>query len=112
MADLRIQQSVPASAAPIAGDGRSGGGHREQSPSREHAARRGVEELAVALAGDGRAVMEAQYEQDADGNPLIRIVDVVKGETVGLVTPEELRSLTEHTGLPGLPPGLLLRTSK
>lgn len=95
--------------APVAADGRSGSGHRDQSPPRERSPRQGAEELAIALAGDGHASMEAHYEQDAEGNPLIRIVDVARGETVGLLTPEELRILTEHTGLP---PGLLLRTSK
>lgn len=95
--------------APVSADGRSGSGHREQSPPHERDSREGAAELAIALAGDGHASMEARYEQDAEGNPLIRIVDMARGETVGLLTPEELRVLTEQTGLP---PGLLLRTSK
>jgi hypothetical protein len=109
MADIRIQQPVPVQATPVSGDSRGGGGHRDQSPPRERPDRHGAEELAVALAGDGRAAMEAHYEQDPAGNPLIRIVDTARGETVAVVTPEELRALTEHIGLP---PGLLLRTSK
>ena len=78
---------------------------REPPP---HRSRTGAEELSVALAGDGRAAMEARYEEDADGSPLIRIIDVERGETVAVLTPEELRELTEQTGLP---PGLLIRTS-
>jgi hypothetical protein len=109
MADLRIQRPVPVQATPVSADGRGGGAHRDQSPPRERSDRHGADELAVALAGDGRAAMEAHYEQDAAGNPLIRITDVARGETLAVVTPEELRVLTEHTGLP---PGLLLRTSR
>jgi hypothetical protein len=109
MADLRIQQTQPVQAARVSPDGRGGTPQREQAPPREQSERHGADELAVALAGDGRAAMEAHFEQDAEGNPLIRIVDVARGETVAVVTPEELRALTEQTGLP---PGLLLRTSK
>ena len=52
--------------------------------------------------------MEAHYEQDDDGTPLIRIVDRERDETVAIVTPEELRAMAEQTGLP---PGLLLHTA-
>lgn len=109
MADLRIQQTTPVQAARVSADGRGGTPQREHAPPRERQDRHGADELAVALAGDGRMAMEAHFEQDADGNPLIRIVDAARGETVAVVTPEELRALTEQTGLP---PGLLLRTSK
>lgn len=109
MADLRIQQTTSVQAVRVSADGRGGTPHREQAPRREYQERHGADELAVALAGDGHAAMEAHFEQDADGNPLIRIVDTVRGETVAVVTPEELRALTEQTGLPA---GLLLRTSK
>lgn len=109
MADLRIQQSQPVQAVRVTSDGRGGTPQREQSPPRERQERHGADELAVALAGDGRAAMEAYFEQDAEGNPLIRIVDTARGETVAVVTPEELRALTEQTGLP---PGLLMRRSQ
>lgn len=52
--------------------------------------------------------MQARYEQDADGNPLIRIVDAERGETIAVLTPEELQELAAQTGLP---PGLLIRTT-
>ena len=109
MADLRIQHTTPVQAARVSPDGRGGTPHRDQPPPRERQERHGADELAVALAGGGRTAMEAHLEQDADGNPLIRIVDIARGETVAVVTPEELRALTEQTGLL---PGLLLRASK
>lgn len=111
MADLRI--SKPGDGAQRvsnvgAESGREPARH-EQPPERERSeSRPGSEELAVALTmGDGLA-MEAHYEQDADGNPMIRIIDRERGETVALLTPEELRTLTEQTGLP---PGLLVHRS-
>ncbi len=111
MADLRV---TPASdgarrLTPVASEGRrqqdehqqQGEGERRHSPP-------GAEELAVALSGEGRASMQARYEQDADGNPLIRIVDAERGETIAVLTPEELQELAAQTGLP---PGLLIRTT-
>ena len=49
MADLRVQQSAPVHMAPVSADGRSGSGHRDQSPPRERSPRQGAEELAIAL---------------------------------------------------------------
>ncbi len=111
MADLRIP-GPGAGSPPVSNVGADGGREQprhEQPPEGERRAPRpGAEELAVALAaGDGLA-MEAHYEQDAGGNPLIRITDRERGETVALLTPEELAALTEQTGLP---PGLLLHRS-
>jgi hypothetical protein len=86
-------------------------GQREHEHSRDDTADGdahppGAEELAVALAGDGRAELAAQLDQDENGVPVIRIVDRERGETVAVLTPEELRDLAEQTGLP---PGMLLR---
>lgn len=109
MADLRVQQPATAQATPVSADGKGGNPHRDQPPPRRRPDHPGAAELAVALAEDGRTAMEAHYEQDADGNPLIRIVDAARGETVAVVTPEELRALTEQTGLPA---GLLVRARR
>ena len=108
MADITIHQHSMVQPAAIASDGRSGNQRRDGQEPRQRRERPGAEELAVALAEDGRAAMEARYEQDADGNALIRIVDTARGETVAVVTPDELRRLAEQTGLPA---GLLVRTS-
>lgn len=110
MADLRI--SKPGDGSRVSNVGAEGGREqpRHEQPS-EHERpqhRPGAEELAVALTGGDGLAMEAQYEQDADGNPMIRIIDRERGETVALLTPEELRALTEQTGLP---PGLLVHRS-
>jgi hypothetical protein len=109
VAELRIQQGaqVARQAAGVGPDAHGGGAPHEQ-PRRERPAPDGAApELARALSEDGRA-LEARYELDAAGEPRIRIVDGARGETVAVLTPEELRALAEQTGLP---PGLLLRTS-
>lgn len=110
MADLRVTRSDDASrqVAGVTSDGDGQEQRRGQEQPRERGAAPGAEELAVAFAEDGRAAIEARYEQDADGNPRIRIVDRESGETIAVVTPEELRALAEQTGLP---PGLLIHTS-
>lgn len=82
-------------------------GESRREPRREprrESARRESPEVAVAL---GDAVSLA-YEVGADGAPVIRVVDNERGETVALLSPEELRQLTAGTGLP---PGALLRLS-
>ena len=111
MADLRVSNTPDGSrqVAGVASDGsrQQPDRHGQGEPERRQPAP-GAEELAVALTEDGRTAMEARYEQDADGNALIRIVDVERGETIAVLTPEELRELTEQTGLP---PGLLLRAA-
>jgi hypothetical protein len=85
-----------------------GGGRREQHrepSSNEGGPPPGSEELAVALSEEGRGTMTPQLEENEDGDPVIRIVDSASGETVAVVTPEELRELSEQTGLPA---GMLL----
>ena len=44
--------------------------------------------------------MTPQLEQNEQGETVIRIVDSASGETVAVVTPEQLRELSEQTGLP------------
>jgi hypothetical protein len=77
---------------------------RQREPQQErrdsHEERRGSEELAVALQEHGRGPMVARFEQDAEGQPLVRIVDREHGDTIALLTPDELRALAERTGLP------------
>lgn len=100
MPELRVEHVaplVPGTPAANADQRRRGGGERRQhrdgdsSPS-------GAEELAVAL--DGRRHLAARFEQDSDGQPLVRVIDRERGETVALLTPDELRRLAEQTGLP------------
>ena len=82
-------------------------GDARRQPRREprrDSARRESPEVAVAL---GEAVSLA-YEIDADGAPVVRVIDNERGETVAVLSPEELRRLTSDTGLP---PGALLRLS-
>jgi len=100
MPELRVQQVPPlvGGTPSVNADQRQRGEGRHQQQPGEHQARTGSEELAVAL--DGRAHLTARFEQDADGQPLVRILDRERGETVALLTPEELRSLAEQTGLP------------
>ncbi len=111
MADLRVDSTPDAlrQVGNVTSEG-DGGGRSRDEPQDGHERRRrtGAEELAVALSTDGGAAMEARYEQDADGEVHIRIVDVERDETVALLTPEELRELAISTGLP---PGMLVQTS-
>ena len=79
-------------------------GHRDREEGEPE--RRGAEELALALDEGRRVHLVARFEQDADGAPLVRIVDRDRGETVAVLTPDELRTLAEQTGLPT---GLLLQ---
>ena len=108
MADLRVTGTPDPSrqVTQVSSEGGRDPGQNERQPEhrRRHSAP-GAEELALALTEDGRTAMEAHYEQDDDGTPLIRIVDRERDETVAIVTPEELRAMAEQTGLP---PGLLL----
>ncbi len=82
----------------------SQGGERRGPPPEGKRRRRqqASPELAVAL---GEAVTVI-YEEGPNGAPLIRVIDNEHGETVALLTPEELRALAATTGLP---PGLLMR---
>lgn len=109
MAELRVDHggALPLGTPPVGADQRRQGG-RQRQPSREGRARPGAEELAVALAGRPHGTLSARFEQDADGQPLVRVFDRERGETVALLTPEELRDLAERTGLPA---GLLVQRS-
>lgn len=110
MSDLRVP-SVPESARIVASVASDGGGqpqHREREP--EEGQRRRpppAPELAAALSEGGLAV-EARWEQADDGSPRVRIVDRDSGDTVSLLTPEELHALASSAALP---PGLLLQAS-
>ncbi len=111
MSDLRVQQFDPGAERALAVSRDGGGGNQDggEPMPRQHDAPAGAEELAVALAESDRGdTLVASYEVDADGEPLIRIVDRSRDETVALITPEELKTLAEDTGLP---PGLLVRVS-
>lgn len=108
MPDLRVPHVASVQPAPVNADAQDRGSHREQQDHQRRALQPGAEELAVALSAAGRGPMRAQYEEDATGNPQIRIVDVERGETVAVMSPEQLRVLAEQTGLPA---GLLLHTA-
>lgn len=112
MAEMRVErvttaaQEGPQAVSPDQRRQRDPGqGSPEQ---RDDEGRRGSEELALALQERGRGPMVARFEQDADGQPLVRIVDRDRGETVAVLTPEELRTLAEQTGLPT---GLLVQVT-
>ena len=110
MVDLRIASGPDPSVrvgAP-SGDGRGHAGERQRERPRERERGPAAVELAVALSRDAGAAIEARYEEDADGQPRIRLIDGERGGTIAVVTPEELRALAERTGLP---PGLLLRAT-
>ena len=50
----------------------------------------------------------ATLEEDEAGQPVVRVVNTESGETLALLTPEELRQLAEETGLPV---GMLLQAA-
>ena len=111
MADVRVSRAAESSqqVAHVAAEGNRDEAQQQEQRGRERRSRPpGGEELALALTEGGRTAMEAHYEEDADGNPLIRILDAEREETIAVLTPEELRALTEQTGLP---PGLLFRAT-
>ncbi len=105
MADLAISRNVEAQRLGSVSADAHGGARHEPPPEGQPRHREGASpELALAL---GEAVTVV-YEQGADGEPLIRVLDNERGETLALLTPEELRTMTADTGLP---PGLLIRVS-
>ena len=107
MSDLRVEHLEPLTAGTPSVNPeqrRRDGGQHHDTQDRGRKARPGAEELAVAL--DGRTQLGARFEQGVDGQPLVRIIDKERGETVALLTPEELRALAEQTGLP---PGMLVQ---
>ncbi len=109
MPDFRIDHSTPITGTPsVSADQRRREGERQPQHQQSGGgkSRPGAEELAVAM--DGRQQLAARFEQEADGQPLVRIFDRESGETVALLTPEELRVLAEQTGLP---PGMLVHVS-
>ena len=109
MSELRVHQPDATTHA-VQGASPDGDAPRRDQPSeqrRERDGATGSEELAIALAESSPGhTLEARYETDDEGGPLIRIVDLERNETLALLTPEELRALTEDTGLP---PGLLIQ---
>lgn len=109
MADLRVDQAAgnPQRPAPVSGEG-AGGRERQQARERSPRRRPGAEELAVALSESDRGELTAHYEQSEDGVGMIHIVDSESGETVAIITPEELRAMAEATGLPA---GLLVEVA-
>ncbi len=105
MPDLAVTRSTEAQRMNAVSADAHGGERREPSPDGERRHREPASpELAIAL---GEAVTVV-YEQGPDGEALIRVLDNERGETLAVLTPEELRSLTADTGLP---PGLLLRVA-
>ena len=111
MTDLRVQHSESAPERPLSVSRDGSGSQRQpgQEATQQQPQSRGAEELAVALAESDRGdSLTAQFELDERGNPLIRITDRARHETVALITPEELKALAEDTGLP---PGLLVQVS-
>ena len=108
MPELRVEHVAPlVSGTPsVSADQRRRGGQPQQQQPGSGQSRPGAEELAVAL--DGRGQLSARFELDAEGQPLVRVSDRERGETVALLTPEELRALAEQTGLP---PGMLVHIS-
>ncbi len=90
----------------VSADGHGRQDRRHGQAPQQDRSRRGSEELALALSEDGGAAVEARLEQDESGATVIRVVDIESGESIAVVTPEELRDLAEQTGLPT---GLLLQ---
>ena len=109
MADLRVDQAAANQQrpAPVSGEG-AGNRERQQGRERYPRPRPGAEELAVALSESDRAELTAHYEPSEDGAGLIHIIDNKSGETVAILTPEELRAMAETTGLPA---GLLVEVA-
>jgi hypothetical protein len=107
MADVRVDGPayIPPVGVPAASeDRRRQQGGQQQRDDRERQPG-GREELAVALDESGRS-LAARLEIDEDGQPIVRVVDRAGGHTVAVLTPEELRTLAEQTGLPS---GLLFQ---
>ena len=107
MEDLRVSRGPqPIGPQPAGADAHRQSGQGQQRPANGRPQQPGAEELAVALHGAGHGTLVARYEQDGEGAPLVRIIARESGETVALLTPEELRELADQTGLP---PGLLVQ---
>lgn len=106
MADLAITRSAEAQRLGAIGPEAHSGERRDSQPEPQHRERRQppTPELAIALG----AAVTVVYEQGPEGESLIRIVDNVRGETIAVVSPEELRAMTADTGLP---PGLLVQVA-
>jgi hypothetical protein len=112
MSDIRVpglpDPAVHVTQVTTNGQGGRHAPHDDQPREHREETRRGSEELAVALSDSGRSALSAEFTQDAEGNALIRIVDRERGDTVAVITPEELHDLAERTGLP---PGLLVQAA-
>ncbi|MBM4409980.1 MAG: hypothetical protein FJ037_01395 [Chloroflexi bacterium] len=109
MTDLRIEHGQPA-LGPVAitpdQRRRDGGNPRQGRRDQDGHAEPGIVELAVALHEEGRKHLVARIVTDDSGEMRVRIVDTERGETVAVLTPDELRVLAAETGLPA---GLLLQ---
>lgn len=109
MSDVRVPPTSKSSrlVQSVAPDGRGSNDQRhEERSQREPSRQPGAEELALALAENGQAALSAHFEESESGDHRIRVIDDASGETVAILTPEELRDLAEQTGLPA---GLLLQ---
>ncbi len=106
MADLAITRTAEAQRLAAIGPEAHGGERRDSQSDPQHHERRQAPapELAIALG----AAVTVVYEQGPAGESLIRIVDNARGETIAVVSPEELRAMTADTGLP---PGLLVQVA-
>ncbi len=104
MADIAIARNAEAQRLGGVGAEAHSEPRRQPEQQRKRRPRPRSPEVAIALG----AAVSLSYEIGADGQPLVRVVDHERGETVALLSPEELRSLTADTGLP---PGSLVRLS-
>ncbi len=112
MADMRLDRSGMEPAFGVSGiaeerprPSQQEHGRRDEQDPDDGRGAGGREELAVALGETGRQ-LRAELEHDADGELLVRVVDVNRGEVVAILTPDELRSMAGATGLPS---GLLFQ---
>lgn len=110
MSDLRIERTPDLSqpVRSVADGQRQGDQHERKDSRRDSEPRPGSEELAIALTEDGNTSIKATLEEDEAGQPVVRVVNTKSGETLALLTPEELRQLAEETGLPV---GMLLQVA-
>ncbi len=109
MADVRVDRPtyVPPVGVPGASEERPRQQREQGEPRRDgdERAHGGREELAVALDEGGRS-LSAHLEDGPDGVPQVRVRDRRTGATVAVLTPDELRTMAEQTGLPS---GLLFQ---
>ena len=94
MADLRIERGPsplgPSSITPDQRRGDGGGRRERQEKGEREPVLSGVEELAVALHEERRKHLAARLETDDAGETRVRVVDTGRGETVAVLTLDEL----------------------